>query len=235
MITVSVVSHGHGALVGSLLTRLCALPLVESIIFTVNTPENLPSSSIHPKIRIIHNSLPKGYGQNHNAAFQHVKTPFFCILNPDISIITDPFPRLVEISKNQGFDLLAPVVADRNGIVQDSARHFPTLLSLARKLLSGHPGITTAKPENDLLDSDWLAGMFMFFKTECFARLSGFDERYFLYYEDVDICRRLRRQGGQLRQVLDLTVIHDARRDSRRKLKFAVMHARSAARFLLSR
>jgi hypothetical protein len=82
------------------------------------------------------------------------------------------------------------------------------------------------------MSPDWVAGMFMLFRREVFAEMSGFDERYFLYYEDVDLCRRLRRRGYDVRLVPTVTAVHDARRESRRSLRHLRWHLASMARFL---
>jgi N-acetylglucosaminyl-diphospho-decaprenol L-rhamnosyltransferase len=74
--------------------------------------------------------------------------------------------------------------------------------------------------------------MFMLFRSDAFRQVGGFDERYFLYYEDVDICRRLRAGGHGIVFEPRAEVIHDARRASRRRLRQALHHLRSAIRFL---
>jgi N-acetylglucosaminyl-diphospho-decaprenol L-rhamnosyltransferase len=75
--------------------------------------------------------------------------------------------------------------------------------------------------------------MFMLFRSLAFKSVGGFDEAYFLYYEDVDLCRRLAAAGGSVIYDPRTTVVHDARRASRRNPALAARHFRSALRFLL--
>jgi len=82
------------------------------------------------------------------------------------------------------------------------------------------------------IEVEWIAGMFMLFRSDAYRALGGFDEGYFLYYEDVDICRRLRRQGQGVLYEPRAEVIHDARRASRCDARLAMHHLRSAFRFL---
>ncbi len=82
---------------------------------------------------------------------------------------------------------------------------------------------------------DWVAGMFMLFRSDAFRAARGFDERFFLYYEDVDLCRRLRRLGHSCVFQPEASVIHDARRASRRNLRLMGIHAASAVRYLVRR
>jgi GT2 family glycosyltransferase len=81
---------------------------------------------------------------------------------------------------------------------------------------------------------EWVAGMFIGFRRDAYARVGGFDERYFLYYEDVDICRRLRSHGYKVVYDTTVSVIHEARRASRRDPRLMGIHAASALRYLLS-
>jgi N-acetylglucosaminyl-diphospho-decaprenol L-rhamnosyltransferase len=67
-----------------------------------------------------------------------------------------------------------------------------------------------------------------------FRELRGFDERYFLYYEDVDLCRRLRKRGYEVVLVPSASAVHDARRESHRNLRHLSWHLASIARFLRS-
>ena len=77
--------------------------------------------------------------------------------------------------------------------------------------------------------------MFMVFRTGVFKELGGFDERYFLYYEDVDLCLRLRHAGYEVILLPQVSAIHDARRQSHRNLRYLVIHASSLLRFLYTR
>ena len=86
-----------------------------------------------------------------------------------------------------------------------------------------------------VVSPDWVAGMLLMFRAPVYAELSGFDERYFLYYEDVDLCRRLRKRGYEVRLVPSVSAVHDARRESRRSLRHMRWHLASVLRFLLSR
>ena len=80
---------------------------------------------------------------------------------------------------------------------------------------------------------DWVAGMFVMFRREAFAQVQGFDDqRFFMYFEDVDICRRLKGLGWDVRVQPAVRVVHDAQRASARQLKHLWWHLTSAARYL---
>jgi GT2 family glycosyltransferase len=236
-VTVSIVSHGHGPLVLSLLADLAGTcPAGLRVLLTLNIPESLDVvADRYPfPVAVIHNPAPKGFGANHNAAFAQAHTPFFCILNPDIRITRNPFPPLLAELKRPGIGVAAPKIVNPGGGTEDSARRFPTPAFLIRKLFGLTPTLDY-DIAGEPLSPDWVAGMFMVFRRDAFAEVSGFDERYFLYYEDVDLCHRLRRHGYDVRLVPCAEAIHDARRESRRSLPHLRWHVASLARFLLTR
>jgi hypothetical protein len=73
--------------------------------------------------------------------------------------------------------------------------------------------------------------MFMLFRSEIFGAAGGFDERYFLYCEDADICLSLLKRGLRVALVPEVSVTHDARRRSHRDPRYLVWHLASMLRF----
>jgi hypothetical protein len=233
-VTVSIVSHRQNALVNDLLgdlARQCGEDIL--IELTENVPDavSLAAGPLAGKVQVVRNPRPKGFGANHTAAFARCRTPFFCVANPDIRLAADPFPALIDSLHDERIAVAGPLVRDPAGAVEDSARRFPTAKSLLIKLFSG-----TKTPDYPAdrgpLEVDWIAGMFMLFHGEAYRSVGGFDEAYFLYYEDVDICRRLLKSGKSVLYDPRAEVVHDARRASRREPGLALHHLRSALRFL---
>jgi len=235
LVSISIVSHRHGTLVHDLLRDIERCCTGVEVLLTVNVEEALAfdSTSFAVPLRIIRNARAKGFGANHNAAFKHAAGGYFCVLNPDIRLNANPLSILTRVLEDQNVGVAAPRITSPSGETEDSARRFPTLGVIARKALTGaqHHDYEVA---GERLHPEWVAGMFMLFRSEVFRRLGGFDERYFLYYEDVDLCLRLRRLG--LEVVLDprAEARHDARRASRNSLRHLLWHVRSLARFLIT-
>lgn len=231
MITVSVVSHGHGIMVKGLLAQLRNCPEVIRIILTLNVPEDL-SIVANDVVQIVCNSAPKGFGANHNAAFALCDTRYFCVLNPDISLDENPFPALLGSLEQSHAALVAPLILSAEGKVEDSARRFPIFFSLLRKVVGGDGGRYSIEPGQPSFCPDWVAGMFMLFRSKAFIALKGFDEDYFLYYEDVDICKRTWLMGQRVVVCPSVHAVHDARRASHRNLKHLRWHLASMLRYL---
>lgn len=236
-ISLSIVSHGQARLVAMLLSDIaahCAMPL--EVILTLNFAEPLPfdAAAFSFPVKVIRNERRKGFGANHNAAFGHAAAEYFCVLNPDIRIEADPFPDLIDVLKEQSVGVVAPLIVNPAGKIEDSARRFPSPLSIARKAL-----FPATVAEYDIgrepLYPDWVAGMFMVFRTTVFRESGGFDERYFLYYEDVDLCWRLLNRKLRVAMLPTVRAIHNARRSSHRSLRYMSWHWRSMLRFFMKR
>jgi N-acetylglucosaminyl-diphospho-decaprenol L-rhamnosyltransferase len=123
VITVSIVSHGHGRMVEALLRDLGNCPEVTRVVLTINVPEQEPAvpASLAGLVIVQHNAAPKGFGANHNAAFQLAAGEWFCVLNPDIRMPENPFPILLEEIERQQAAVIAPAVFSPNG--QDRGQH----------------------------------------------------------------------------------------------------------------
>lgn len=231
----SIVSHGHGDMIRLLLQDLTRYRMDGvRIVLTCNVPEAevwreaLAGFDHH----VIRNSAPKGFGANHNAAFRLGCDSSFLVLNPDIRL--PPEFDLLEAVRKVGVlaaGVCAPQVRSSSGQIEDSARRFPTVTRLLRRHFMGQAN-GDYPPAIEPFAVEWVAGMFMLFDRDAYEAVNGFDERYFLYLEDADICRRLWRSG--YRVVYDPTshVIHDAQRASRRNLRHLSWHVSGMLRFL---
>lgn len=233
MITASVVSHGHGAMVWRLVDQLADCPEVSQIIVTLNTPEAVPEVLSH-KVLLLQNNEQKGFGANHNAAFCRAQSTFFCVINPDIELTSNPFSVLLNSLADPLVGLAAPLVLGSDGMPEDSMRHFLTPVSMIKRVLGFDSGSYAVRERRSELRPDWVAGMFMLFRSEAYRKMSGFDERYFMYCEDADISTRLWKAGYKVVGCLSIGVIHNAQRASRRNFKHLTWHLQSMLRYFVS-
>jgi len=237
---VSVVSHGHGGLIRDLLRDLGqATGVTLEVTVTLNVAEPLaldPGTSPFP-LTIVENASPRGFGGNHNAAFARrgeAADGFFCVANPDVRLEPGVLARLVEtLGAHPSAAVAAPRVRDQTGRVQNSARRLPTPGRLLRRAARTLPRLDYPLGTS-WRQADWVAGMFMVFPSRAFAELRGFDERYFLYYEDVDLCCRARLAGYDVLLDETASVTHDGLWHSHRHLRYLRWHLASMARFFAS-
>lgn len=178
------------------------------------------------------NATPKGFGTNHNAAFKYCDTPFYCVLNPDVILREDSFSNLLACLKKNDAAVAGPLVISSTGLQEDSWRKFPTAFTLFLKALGKDVTIIKRAGEQTAIFPDWVAGMCMLFKSSSYRAVNGFDERLFLYYEDVDICARLCMLDHIIVACPVATVIHNAQRASRRKWNHMRWHISSMTKYL---
>ncbi|MBE7412899.1 MAG: glycosyltransferase [Leptospiraceae bacterium] len=237
-ISISIVSHFHLSLILNLLKDLnqhCKKHSLE-VILTLNTKEALPFSLkdfIFP-ISMIQNSSPKGFAENHNRAFQQIKGKYFCILNPDIRFQSDPFSKLIHcLQKNSFIGIVSPKVLNENGEIEDNARFFPTPLRIICKLFGKCRG-SDYMIGKEIIYPDWVAGMFLLMPKSIFEKIRGFNKNFYLYYEDVDLCARVRLARLEIALCPDSVVVHNARRTSHRHIRFFMWHLTSMMKFFFS-
>jgi N-acetylglucosaminyl-diphospho-decaprenol L-rhamnosyltransferase len=219
-VTVSIVSHGHWDEVQPLLHQLstwCASS-VDRVILTVNVPERvLVQTDLGFPVEVIRNSRPRGFGPNHNTAFNRHTTPWFLVLNPDIRIDHDILSSLLSRAERDA-GVLAPRVLEPDCSEPEPYRMLVTPAELLRRRRRGHT--PPAYPS-------WMAGMFLLLRSKAYAELRGFDERFFMYCEDVDLCVRLQLSGWKMQVATDSIVLHEAQRDSHSSIRPLLWHIAS--------
>lgn len=156
-------------------------------------------------VEYIFNDNNLGFGAGHNIAIRKVmeKTKYYLILNPDVYFSPGTTEKLFSfMEKNEGVGLLMPKVLYPDGSLQYLCRLLPTpydllLRKINIKILG--PLLNPLKfryelkfaDYNKLMDVPYLSGCFMFIRTGVFKKAGIFDERFFIYFEDVDLSRRI--------------------------------------------
>jgi GT2 family glycosyltransferase len=228
--TISIVSHGHGELLRALLRDLEAQADIGQwlVLVTLNIPEDFdPGAYPGLRIRVIGNAVPKGFGANHNAANQQAEGPLLLIVNPDIRMTaSDSLARIAaDADARHAPALRAPVVVNSSGAREDSVRGNMTPWSLFVRVIGRRRGVPAVRtPANESGRFFWIAGMFLIVDRRVFADLGGFDERFFMYCEDYDLCARMVNSGHRIAVLPDVVVIHDAQRASHRSWKHLRWH-----------
>lgn len=226
---VSIVSHGHGVHLQSLLQDLAALqsPWVQRVVLTLNLPEPLPLAPAGGwpfALQVITNDRPAGFGANHNRALDGAHETLACILNPDVRLAApDPLAALAQTALGDGVGAAYPEQVDNQGRPQDSERQIPSPTALfRRRVLGRHERVV-----------EWVNAACLVIPVQAWKAVGGFDERYFMYCEDVDLCLRLRLQRLALVKA-PVQVVHAGQRASHRDGRHLAWHVRSLLRLWTS-
>lgn len=192
-------------------------------------------------IEYIHSGENIGFGAGHNLAFSSLrrKSDIHLVINPDIHFSFNSIVKMIEwFYSEDDMALAVPSVVYPDGSLQYIARKIPTPGSLFKRRLNLY-GIFDDFVKSDELDHNipkeameipFAHGCFMLFKSDVFNNLKGFDERFFMYMEDVDIFIRAKEFGKTVWYPYS-QVTHEHRRGSSRNLKLFYFHLLSALKF----
>ena len=195
-----------------------------------------------PRATLIRNPANVGFGRAVNQAAAVARAPRLLLVNPDCRLVSGAISTLRSVlDAEPSCAVVGPRIFDPDGTVQGSARGDPDMLTglfgrtgALRVLL---PFLPVARRNVVVEDAvctgassvvvDWLSGACMLIRRDAFTAAGGFDERFFLYWEDADLCRRLRNRGFQVRYVPGASAVHQVGRSSQtaRRSSIRAFHA----------
>ena len=205
-----------------------------------NSPKNiLEQYFISPKIEYIFVGKNIGFGKAHNLVLNKINSKYHLILNPDVEFKSDVIATLIiELEKDLEASFISPKVIYPNKEQQYICRKHPTFYDLInRRLKVSKTLIKKNEYRYDSLENsfypDFIHGCFMLFKTQDFKNLKGFDERYFLYMEDADLCKKIDESGKKKLYFPKVEIIHQYQKGSSKSLKLLFYHLTSAIKYFL--
>lgn len=183
-----------------------------------------------PRARLLRNVENVGFARGVNQALAATSAPLVLIMNPDCRLGPAAFQVLKrELLSAERCAIVGPRILNPDGTPQGNARGDPGMLtgvfgrsSFLRRVLPSLPVSRRnvvdrgdASGRTGSVPVDWLSGACMLARRDALDAVHGFDERYFLYWEDADLCRRLRARGYHVRYVPEATAIHRVGHSSR--------------------
>jgi len=172
-----------------------------------------------------------GFGKAHNLILKDiVDSEIHLILNPDIYFQTLELGKFLEwFDSCENVSLAIPKVLNVDGTVQDVVRDIPTPISLLKRKLKIENGELMIA-DKSTAEIPFAHGCFMAFKSDVFQKLGGFDERYFMYMEDIDIWIRAKKYGKTVINT-NFSIYHEHRKGSSKSFKLLFYHIHSAIQF----
>lgn len=223
-LSILIVTYNSARLVGPLLTRLQAqmMDLNAEVVVVDNASRDDTVAVIraeHPWVTLVASPVNLGFAAGNNLAARHARGTNLLLLNPDAVPHEGALARGVALmASHEGVGLAGGELRGPDNSRQPSARMFPRL----RDELFNLSGIAAKFPQSPMwarLDRgwadpeqaaqvDWIPGAFVFIPASVFHSLGGFDERFFMYYEEVDLCRRMARAGYAVWYWPELKAMH---------------------------
>lgn len=144
-----------------------------------------------------------GFGKACNFGAGNAKGEYICFLNPDTKIVEPFFPKIKKLFESDpDIGIIAPKQQLKSNYFDFSAGYFPniffelfSLVGLGVYFESFLTALLTKIRKKDYFEMDWILGAAIFIKAELFKRLNGFDKDYFMFFEEVDLCKRTKKLG----------------------------------------
>ncbi|WP_056960641.1 glycosyltransferase [Liquorilactobacillus satsumensis] len=180
-----------------------------------------------------------GFSKAHNLVIEKLYSKYHAIVNPDVILHEDSFEKIINFMELNQKDvgMVIPKIVDPNGILQLAYRRELTILDMVvhffnAKLFRKRYDYHTMKEKN--FDKSFSVpfgqGSFLVIQTSLFKKLNGFDERFFMYMEDADLCKRVN-QVSKLKYFPNSVVEHKWVRGSHKNLKLLKIHIVSMVKY----
>ncbi|WP_051035821.1 glycosyltransferase family 2 protein [Photobacterium marinum] len=221
MIHICIINHNHDELITKK-SMLSDLSERYNIVIKSNTPatESLKRYCCDSNIVLLDKSYGYGFSKNNNYVFNYLNSKnlistndHFIVMNPDVEIESDSIEKLVTLFNKNNTDIgTINLFRDKEySLYDNSIKQFPSVLTPWLALVKTSRNDTYDKKAiNKPCEIDWAAGSFLIFKAAIFEKLGGFDEDFFMYFEDVDICKRAAEEGYKITYFPSIRAIHYA-------------------------
>jgi hypothetical protein len=207
---------------------LFSLPLKYEIIVVDNASADGTAKMMKeefPNYKFIQSEKNQGFSAGYNLGIKEARGKFLLLLNPDIAVLADSILKMYHfMESNSQVGLAGPKLLNPDGKVQMSAMRFPSFWSpLYRRTMVGRLGFARKEVEHylmrdwDHLESrpvDWVLGGCVIARREAIDQVGLLDERFFLYFDDVDWCRRFWLRGWQVYYIAKAEMVHYHMRES---------------------
>lgn len=190
------------------------------------------------RVTVIGNGRNLGYGVGNNKVLGYLDSDYHIIINPDIEIRDDVIIRMADfMDQNPGVSVLSPRVLFPDGGEQILPKRYPSVRALIQRRLtpsklhkSAEKYIMLDKDLTKCQELEVATGCFMFTRTDLLKRENGFDPRFFMYFEDFDLSRRLEKHGTLLYNP-EFIVYHDWERAGTKSFKYMMIQINSMMKF----
>lgn len=206
---------------------------------TDETPEFIRKN--YPQVCLIEPMTNNGFGAGHNLVLPMLESDYHMIINPDIIIKSNAIKKIVDfMDEHDEVGAVSPKICFPDGREQILGKKNPKLKYLAASRLRNEQKPSRLLREYAMLDEDLsvmreienATGCFMVFRTKIFKQLNGFDEKYFMYFEDADISRRVN-QISKLIYYPEAEIYHVWGRESKRSFKLMRIHICSMFKYFI--
>lgn len=167
-----------------------------------------------PEVILIKSPKNNGFGAACNLGVNHARGEILFFLNPDAEILSSIEPIIKILERDPEIGAIGPKLLEQNGKTQEWSTGVEiSLLDLIRNNL-GLPRSKKIWKSLIARETFWTSGAAVFISRKVFFEIGGFDEKFFMYFEDMDLCRRLRKAGKKVLYFPEVAILHLGGRSS---------------------
>lgn len=181
-----------------------------------------------PYVITIQSGANLGFAAGNNIGLNKANGKYVLILNPDIAITDNVIEVMHDfMEKNIKAGIAGPKLINPDGTIQYSCRRYPSWkMPICRRTIIGKLPFCRQELDDYLMKDwshaenktvDWLFGACLFIRKSCLDKVGSFDERFFMYFEDLDLCRRFWEKGFEVCYLADVQIVHYHQRLSAEK------------------
>lgn len=176
-----------------------------------------------PKVRLVENSKNSGFAGGCNLGAKQAKGEYILFLNNDAEITDNVFTPLIKVFNEQkNVGIVGGLLSNHDGTLQRSYGAFYTVLNVIYLLFAGESGELKRYKSDKVIATDWVSGGFMLVRRDIFESVGGFNEAYFMYIEDMDLCYRVSKRGYKVYNTPFARVKHLGQGSTNKS--FAIVH-----------
>lgn len=218
MISVSIVSYNTSGLLEKTLKRLEDQDMKRPEVWVVDNQSSDGSAEMvkkkFPWVKLIEPGKNLGFGAGQNLALKKIKSPFVLLLNPDTEFSNDALSKMVKfMNENPECGIAGSKLVDQKGRLVSNGGYLPTGIPLLSWLFNLDKfGLPSFHMDSEDFykgkNAGWIGGTFMVIRKEVLEKAGYFNEDYFMYFEDVDLCYRAQKKGFKVLYNPDVEVVH---------------------------
>jgi len=218
MIAVSLVSYNTSALLKKLIEKLYAQINIKPEIWVLDNNSSDDSVEMikknFPKVNLTQSKENTGFAKGQNVLLKKINSPLILVLNPDTEIETDTLSKMIEfMEENPEVGIGSCRILDSKGRLTSNGGDQPFGTALLSWLFNfDKPGTPSFhRADRHFYESKnvgWIGGTFMLIRKEVLEKAGYFNEDYFMYFEDVELCYKAGKKNYQLRFHPDLEITH---------------------------
>ncbi|MBI4831017.1 MAG: glycosyltransferase family 2 protein [Candidatus Lindowbacteria bacterium] len=172
----------------------------------------------YPLVHVVENTKNEGFAKACNQAIRAASGDYMVCLNPDTVVLPNSIDRMEEfLDGNEDVGMVGPMLLSADGTLQPSCRNFISTGNLLLQHLIPRKGafqtlskamILEYSDHNKIRDTDWLIGACLMIRRSAVEQVGLFDETFYHFYEDADLCYRMRKAGWRVVFFPDAKIIH---------------------------